>query len=96
MITRSFETRFGSAKHFIANICDGEDNSNNEYENILDQCFGKYSKLEAEENHLTKYALMYLILIPEYCNINDNYTSLKWNYRKLNNFKQCTQLYFQW
>ena len=45
LITNSYETKFGAAKHFISNICDCEDNDNPKYRNIKDQFVGNYYKL---------------------------------------------------
>ena len=64
LITESLETKFGAAKHFIANIRDGEDGSNTKYRNIQDIFVGNYSKLETLDHHCTKYEFMDTLLIP--------------------------------
>ena len=39
MINESLETKFGTAKQFIANIFDGRDDGNTKYQNIREQFF---------------------------------------------------------
>ena len=43
MIIEFLETNFGTAKHFIANINDGEKDENTKYQNFLEQFVGNYS-----------------------------------------------------
>ena len=45
LITEYLETKFFTAKHFIANSYNGEYYDNTKYQNML-ECFGDYSKLE--------------------------------------------------
>ena len=93
LITDAMETKFGAAKHFIANSRDGEsDSGNTKYKNIQEQFVGNYSKLAIAEGHCEKYDLMDILQIPDYRDITAAHPSHEWGLNKSNMFKHWTKL----